>query len=267
MVHKNKFLYVCLLIVTLAITSIIITLSLAHGDEPCEIGSLVEEQTEVYALLENFANVANEDFDVALEALWYAGHDLQHMAEECGFLPPEEVVEEQAMDMDDEYTDEHVVIEIPDEDAILEFAMSIGDPENGEELFNTFTETGFACATCHYTDSTDRLVGPGLLGVAYIQHLHDDAATDEMDEETDDHDDHAADEVDTIELPFELEDDPLVSRETLEYLYTSIINPDAVVVEGYPDNLMPEIFHDIFTEEELADLIAYLVTLAPAGEE
>jgi mono/diheme cytochrome c family protein len=245
------------------------TLSLAHGDEPCEIGSLVEEQTEAFELLENFANIADDDFDAALEALWFAGQDLQHMAEECGFIPPEETEEvvEQEMDMTAEEMADHEMVEIPDEEAVMEFAMSIGDPENGAVLFLTFTETGFACATCHHTDSTDRLVGPGLLGVAYAEHLHDDATVmDEMDGEADDHE-HATAEADAIELPFELEDDPLISRETLEYIYTSIIDPGAVVVEGYPDNLMPRTFEDIFTEEELADIIAYLVTLTPTVEE
>lgn len=262
---RNKYLLASLLTMLLAINSMIVPALLAHGDAPCEIGSMVEAQTEAYEFLENFANIANDDYDAALEQLWNAGHDLQHMAEECGFVPPESTESAVAMNMSPEEMAAHETVEIPDEEAILEFAMSIGDPEHGDELFHTFTQTGFACATCHHTDTTERLVGPGLLGVAYVEHLHD-VATDEGGEDEGDHEDHGAEEAQRVELPFELTDDPLIRSETLEYLYTSIIDPGAVVVEGFPDNLMPRTFDEVFTDEEIADIIAYLVTLVPETE-
>jgi hypothetical protein len=266
---RNKYLFASLLIVLLAINSIILPATLAHGDQPCEIGTLVEEQTVTFQLLENFANIANDDFDAALEALWHAGHSLEHMAEECGFVPPESTAPAETLDVSAEEMAAHETVEIPDEEAIMEFATSIGNPAHGEELFHTFTQTGFACATCHRNDSTDRLVGPGLLGVAYRQHQHGDMAMGETGEgeEAGENDEHAAEEEHVVNLPFELGDDPLVSRESLEYIYTSITNPSAVVVEGFPDNLMPKTFREVFSDEDLSDIIAYLVTLRPETDE
>jgi cbb3-type cytochrome c oxidase subunit III len=45
-----------------------------------------------------------------------------------------------------------------------------------------------------------------------------------------------------------------------EYLHESIVNPSAHIVEGYND-LMPKNFGDILSEEQLADLIAFLSSL------
>lgn len=42
-----------------------------------------------------------------------------------------------------------------------------GDAANGQVLFNTFQPAAsFACATCHYADREDQLIGPGLLYVS-----------------------------------------------------------------------------------------------------
>ena len=43
------------------------------------------------------------------------------------------------------------------------------------------------------------------------------------------------------------------------YLYESIINPGAYVVEGYPANVMPANFKDQMTPQEIADIVAYLL--------
>jgi mono/diheme cytochrome c family protein len=104
-----------------------------------------------------------------------------------------------------------------------------GDPVNGQELFNLLrTEVGFACATCHYVDQEARLIGPGLLGIS----------------------ERAATRVE--------------GQSALEYLHTSIVNPNAYIVEAdppYPPGLMPQIYEQLWTEEELNDIIAYLFTL------
>jgi hypothetical protein len=101
-----------------------------------------------------------------------------------------------------------------------------GDPQNGQVLFNELQpQAGFACATCHRVDSADRLIGPGLLNVS--EHAtHRPAGQD---------------------------------AET--YIRTSIVDPGAVVVETYPDMLMPRIYSQIFTEQEINDLVSYLLTL------
>ena len=45
-----------------------------------------------------------------------------------------------------------------------------------------------------------------------------------------------------------------------EYIYESIANPKAYVVENYPDN-MPKLYPEQLTDAQLGDLIAYLLTL------
>ncbi len=104
-----------------------------------------------------------------------------------------------------------------------------GDPVHGQELYNLLRpEVGFACATCHYPDQETRLIGPGLLGIS----------------------ERAATRVE--------------GQSALEYIHTSIVNPNAYIVEAdppYPPGLMPQIYADLWTEEELNDIIAYLFTL------
>lgn len=105
---------------------------------------------------------------------------------------------------------------------------------NGEVLFNTFVEkVGFACATCHYTDSDRRLIGPGLLSIA------------------------------TRFEGYEVEAENLES-----YLRESILDPHAFLVPetpAYPDNLMPDRYSEIFTEDEIKDLVDYILSLGEAA--
>ena len=101
-----------------------------------------------------------------------------------------------------------------------------GNAENGELLFNTFqASTGFACATCHLVDSENTLIGPGLLNVAMRAETRVDG------------------------------------QSATDYLYTSIVEPSAYVVEGQPDGLMPQTWAQIYDEDEINDLVAYLMTL------
>jgi mono/diheme cytochrome c family protein len=44
-----------------------------------------------------------------------------------------------------------------------------------------------------------------------------------------------------------------------EYIRTSILNPNAYVVEGYPENVMPQNWNEIFTDDQLSDLVAFLL--------
>jgi len=108
-------------------------------------------------------------------------------------------------------------------------AASIGDLEAGQQLFNTmYAEAGFACATCHDPNTQNRLIGPGLQGIGEIAATRVEGQTAE------------------------------------EYLHDSIVDPNAYLVEGdpeYPENLMPQIYNDLFTEEEINNLVAYLLTL------
>jgi cytochrome c2 len=103
---------------------------------------------------------------------------------------------------------------------------SIGDPNNGEVLFNTFQrEAGFMCATCHWVDTEAQLIGPGLLNIA-------------------------------LRAQTRVED-----QDAVDYLFESIVDPDAYVVDGFPAGLMPDNWAQIYSEDELYDLVAYLLTL------
>jgi cytochrome c len=46
-----------------------------------------------------------------------------------------------------------------------------------------------------------------------------------------------------------------------QYLHTSIVDPDAYIVDGYPD-LMPKNWGKVFTEAQVNDLVAYLISLS-----
>jgi mono/diheme cytochrome c family protein len=101
-----------------------------------------------------------------------------------------------------------------------------GDPAAGQELFNQYIdEAGFSCANCHLVDSEERLVGPGMLGLG------------------------------------ELAETRVDGQDAVEYLHNSIIHPNDYVVETYPENLMPGVYADVLTEEQLDNLVAYLLTL------
>jgi cytochrome c oxidase subunit 2 len=44
-----------------------------------------------------------------------------------------------------------------------------------------------------------------------------------------------------------------------DYLHQSIMEPSAFVVEGYPD-VMPHTYGETLTDQQISDLIAYLLT-------
>ncbi len=104
--------------------------------------------------------------------------------------------------------------------------IEVANAENGQVLFNTFQPAAsFACSTCHRADSEERLIGPGLLNVSV----------------------RAENRVEGLDAG--------------QYIYQSIINPSAYVVDGFPDQLMPQNWADIYSDEEIFDIIAYLFTL------
>jgi cytochrome c2 len=101
-----------------------------------------------------------------------------------------------------------------------------GDPARGQEIFSMFyPEANFACSTCHLVDSETQLIGPGLLNIG----------------------ERAATRVE--------------GQSAEEYMHNSIVHPSDYVVENYPDMLMPQVYGDLFTEEEISDLVAYLFSL------
>ena len=133
--------------------------------------------------------------------------------------------DEQTQDDDEQVSQETTDgIIIPDDPLIAMVADA--DPENGQSLFETlYGEVGFACNTCHSTGD-NMMVGPGLNNIALtsLQRVSDQAPH--------------------------------------RYIYNSIINPNDYVVDGFNENLMPQTYADLFSEEELVDLVAYLMTLS-----
>jgi cytochrome c2 len=100
-------------------------------------------------------------------------------------------------------------------------SASTGDAAAGEELFKNGT---IPCTTCHYTDNPASLVGPSLQGIA----------------------DRAG-----ARVP---------GQDAVAYLHESIVNPSAYVVPTFPDAMI-QTFGTMYSEEQINDLVAYLLTL------
>ncbi|MBT3337918.1 MAG: cytochrome c [Anaerolineae bacterium] len=106
----------------------------------------------------------------------------------------------------------------------------IGDAAKGEELYNRATlgsKSSEGCVACHNYDETqgDETDAPFTAGTAT----------------------KAEGRV------------PGLSAE--EYILESIVNPDAYVVEGYNAGDMYQSWGEDLSEQEMADIIAYLLTL------
>ncbi len=135
----------------------------------------------------------------------------------------EEVVE--AAEQADETTD------------VIASAIARGNVENGRTIFNQQYDTSvgpWICASCHSVDENQqRLVGPPMWGI--------------------------------YELAAQRAEDAGVADE-VAYIHESINMPQAYIVPAdaggeYPQNLMPPNYEELFTEQELDDLTAYLLTL------
>jgi cytochrome c2 len=99
------------------------------------------------------------------------------------------------------------------------------DRAAGRKLyFETSLGTNAGCRICHSLDEGATLVGPSFAGIAT----------------------RAAERV------------PGMSAE--EYLRQSILEPDAYVVEGFPSGQMVPNLGEILTEQQIDDLIAFLMT-------
>lgn len=101
-----------------------------------------------------------------------------------------------------------------------------GDVARGEVLFKTGTNEAPACSTCHQTEAgSGRFVlGPNLSGVA----------------------ERAGERVEDLEAT--------------EYLHRSIVHPAEYVVAGFR-NFMYAQYGERLSPQEVADLVAYLMTL------
>jgi cytochrome c2 len=301
---------ICMVVSGLVVTQ---TVFGRNEDPKCDITAVIQHQEEHAQELANFAEEAKDDLDAALATLYRTAIAYQALAVECGFSSGMAVQAAHELkhasfntdtdtDTDHTETDGHTETDAHAHDPAAEaqtlaLAQSVGDPEQGKILFNTVRpEVSFACATCHRVDSTETLVGPGLLGIAGHAHNHGAAAGDSMagmdmgaatatPDTTGGHShDHAAtatpdgmagmnmgaatatpDSIAGMNMgeatPEATAAPERTLAETVEFLHTSIVNPSAYVMPGFPDNLMPKVYGTIFTETELNNIIAYLLTL------
>jgi cytochrome c2 len=254
--HRSTIFRLGMVVALLAAVLIVQAAAAQHSPEACDVESLLDQQHEYAHELDAFPEDAEADLDAALATLYRTGLAYQALALECGFTGAAEV---EATFEAEHATDGHEHSE--DEAATqLEIALSVGDPAAGEILFNTFVdEVSFACSTCHRVDSVEQLIGPGLLGVGSPAHdpaAHADevqaAAMEGEGEHTEPHDEATAEATPAVERTIE---------ETIVYLHTSIVDPASYIVPGFVAGLMPETYADVFTDEDINNLVAYLLTL------
>jgi cytochrome c2 len=103
-----------------------------------------------------------------------------------------------------------------------------GDPKRGEELYHKTVigpNAAPGCVTCHSLEPGKTLVGPSHAGVAT----------------------RAASAVSGVSAE--------------DYLRQSIVNPNAHVTEGFTPGVMYQNYGKDLTEQEINDLVAYLMTL------
>jgi mono/diheme cytochrome c family protein len=118
-----------------------------------------------------------------------------------------------------------VVSAVSDEQ--LATAAAIGDIAAGEELFNKRIEGvqhSVSCSSCHTLDGKDSQDAPTLAGISAV----------------------AADRVDGMS--------------DVDYLRQSIVDPYAFRVGGEWEFAMPYRFSDVLSEDEIDNLIAFLLT-------
>ena len=243
-----------------------------HDNPSCDAEYLARHWAEHTAIVGTFAQKVGSDIDSAIRDLYLAGIGYQALAKECGFTDTVEIETEHNLIHGLDKSEAHNETETEHDTDSTDLAMSIGDPENGQLIFGTIQpETGFACATCHFTDSMERLIGPGLMGIGNPAHDPNAHADGAMDMSTTDSD-HADDEMDGSMDMSGTDDDHADDEmggsmdmdsmnDTIIYIRTSILSPSDFVAEGFPDNLMPAVYGEIFSEQELNDLVAYLLTL------
>jgi len=103
-----------------------------------------------------------------------------------------------------------------------------GDAVRGEALYKNTTigaASAPGCVTCHSLQPDVKLVGPSHAGLA----------------------DRAASAVD--------------GQSAEAYLRESIVNPDAHIVDGFSQGVMYPNYGRDLTEQEIADLVAFMLTL------
>jgi mono/diheme cytochrome c family protein len=118
-----------------------------------------------------------------------------------------------------------VVSAVSDEQ--LAMAAAVGDIAAGEELFNkriAEVQHSLSCSSCHTLDGKDSRDAPTLAEISTV----------------------AADRVDGMS--------------DVDYLRQSIVDPSAFRVAGEWASPMPNMYSDVLSEDEIDNLIAFLLT-------
>jgi cytochrome c oxidase subunit 2 len=86
----------------------------------------------------------------------------------------------------------------------------------------------YGCRACHTLDGSE-LIGPTFLGAYGRQVEFDDGSTTTADD---------------------------------EYMYESIVDPNARIVAGFPPNVMPQTYSEQISDEQIRDLIEFIKSLS-----
>ena len=101
-----------------------------------------------------------------------------------------------------------------------------GDPASGKVLFNHPTIVSVpGCVICHAIEPGPTKAGPNLAGIASAAGTR------------------------------------VKGQNAEAYLRAAILDPEAVKVEGFPAGIMPATFKDVLSEQQVSDLVAYILTL------
>jgi mono/diheme cytochrome c family protein len=101
-----------------------------------------------------------------------------------------------------------------------------GDPAAGEALFKQgVIQSAPGCINCHSIEPVQAGSGPSLSGVAGVAGKR------------------------------------VTGQSAEEYLRASILDPNAYIVQGFPPGIMSRRFGDVLTDQQVNDLVAYLLTL------
>jgi mono/diheme cytochrome c family protein len=100
------------------------------------------------------------------------------------------------------------------------------DAAAGEALFSSaIIGTQAGCITCHSLTPDEVIVGPSMAGISSRA------------------------------------GSAVSGQSAEEYIRESILTPDAHLVEGFPAGTMPQVWGDELSDEQLNQIIAYLMTL------